>query len=45
MYEYEIIHKKDDRELFIYGYTFEDACARAGYNPEDCYCVYREYID
>ena len=45
MLEYGIFNLHTDEEKVIYGYNFENACNRAGLNPDDWDIIYREYID
>lgn len=46
MYEYEIIDRVTGERGFIWGYNFEDACARAGIQfPDMIEVIHYEYID
>ena len=45
MLEYGIYNLRTDEEMVIYGYNFDNACKRAGLNPEEWQIIYREYVD
>lgn len=45
MYEYIALNIFTDERIFIFGYTFSDACERANINPEEWDCYDFNYID
>ena len=45
MYEYRIENKVTGKDGYIFGYCYEDACKRAGLNPDDYEIISLDYID
>ena len=44
MYEYEIMDEFGNRDI-IFGYNFNDACARSNIDPMSVECLSSDYID
>lgn len=45
MMEYGICNINTQKETIIYGYSFSDACKKAGLNPKEWEIFYQEFID
>lgn len=45
MYEYEISFVFSGETAIICGYSFVDACARAGIDPNEVEVLNQEYVD
>ncbi len=46
MWEYEVTLRNDYcNRFFIWGYTFEDACNRNHFRPNELTILFQEYID
>jgi hypothetical protein len=45
MYEYKVNNKHCGMSTHIFGYSFANACKRAGFDPNLWEVEYQEYVD